>query len=47
MWSKDEELNNLSKIMEEMAGAPKEPVGKRQPGERGAYETDSRQDKTT
>lgn len=29
----------LYEMMEEMANAPKEPVGERQPGERGAYET--------
>ena len=33
--------------MEEMARAPKEKMGKRQPGERGAYEMDQRQDKAT
>lgn len=38
-WSRNEELENLNKMMEEMANAPKEEYGKRQPGERGMYET--------
>lgn len=32
------EIENISKTMEEMADAPKEEYGKRQPGERGMYE---------
>lgn len=32
-------MERLSKMMEEMANAPKEEYGKRQPGERGKYET--------
>lgn len=30
--------NKLMKQMEEMAKAPKEPMGKREPGEKGSYE---------
>lgn len=32
------ELDKLVKLMEEMAGAPREEMGKREPGERGMYE---------
>lgn len=32
------EIEKLQKMMEEMAGAPKEEMGKRQPGEKGMYE---------
>lgn len=39
--SKDElkEIAFLEKLMEEMAGLPREELGKRQPGERGKYES--------
>ena len=32
------ELEYLQKMMEEMANAPREPVGPRLPGEKGKYE---------
>ena len=32
------DIEQLEKIMEEMAAAPKEEMGKRQPGEKGSYE---------
>lgn len=32
------EFYELGKLMEEMAGAPKEELGKRQPEEKGMYE---------
>lgn len=32
------EIENLIKLMEELANAPKEEMGKRQPGEMCAYE---------
>lgn len=31
-------IQNLTEMMEGMANAPKEPIGQRQPGERGMYE---------
>lgn len=37
VWNREEELENLNKMMEEMAGDKSE-YGKRQPGERGMYE---------
>lgn len=33
-----QEIEFLEKLMEEMANAPREEMGKRQPGERGMYE---------
>ncbi len=36
------ELEQISKLMEEMANAPKEDFGKRQPGEKCMYELESR-----
>jgi hypothetical protein len=38
----EKELEQLSKIMEEMANTPKEKLGERQPGERCAYENSPR-----
>lgn len=38
VWNRNEELENLQLIMEEMANQPKEPLGRRQPGERCMYE---------
>ncbi len=32
------DIEAIQKLMEEMANAPKEDMGKRQPGERNAYE---------
>lgn len=45
-WDKASEITveNLNQMMEEMANAPKEPIGKRQPGERGMYEIQRRED---
>lgn len=37
-------MDVLIKQMEEMANAPKEELGKRQPGERGKYEVSRTQD---
>lgn len=39
LYKFEPELDKLSEMMEEMANAPKEEYGKRQPGERGMYET--------
>jgi hypothetical protein len=38
MYDESEELRHLEQMMEEMAGAPRELYGKRQPGERCKYE---------
>lgn len=35
---KDLDIKELEKLMEEMANAPREEMGQRQPGEKGAYE---------
>ena len=32
------DIEYLTKMMEEMAGLPKEKLGEKQPGERGSYE---------
>lgn len=37
-WFKEPDLSGIEKLMEEMANAPREELGKRQPGERGMYE---------
>lgn len=37
-WWEHLNMKELEKIMEEMAGAPREEMGKRQPGEKCAYE---------
>lgn len=35
---KSSEINRLEQLMEELANSPREPIGKRQPGEKCAYE---------
>lgn len=37
-YGPDIDIKQLAKMMEEMAAAPKEEMGKRQPGEKGSYE---------
>jgi hypothetical protein len=38
VWSRERELQHINDLMEEMANQPKEEMGKRQPGEKCAYE---------
>lgn len=38
MFENKEELEKIGKLMEEIAGLPKEALGERQPGERCMYE---------
>lgn len=40
------EIETITEMMEEMAGGPKEEFGKRQPGERGKYESSTLQERT-
>ena len=42
---KDLTLEQIERIMEEMANAPREEMGKRQPGERGMYEIQRRKNR--